>query len=125
MSMREVLIGGRQDNGPGSVKEPVEVADRAEALVRLLGKRAADELGRQVDFPREKVVLVCWTSGGPPYGALRYEVGEAEVVFFVEGPPVDAPRGEALTYRASCFVVTGGLAVRLDTAERPRAGWAG
>lgn len=58
-----------------------------EEIAKLLNENAARELGGQVDFTKEQVVWVQWTTMGPPYGSLLHEIKEGEVVFYVQKPP--------------------------------------
>jgi hypothetical protein len=46
----------------------------AAALERLVGREDAKSLADQVDFEKEMIVLVSWTTSGPPEGVLSHEV---------------------------------------------------
>ncbi len=71
--------------------EMMSFAD-VEALEKLMGKEGAKGLADQVDFNKEKIVLVSWSTPGPPDGVLRHQVKKGTIEFFVEGPGV-AMRG--------------------------------
>jgi hypothetical protein len=84
---------------------------------RLMGKEAASGLVDQVDFAREKMVLVSWTTPGTPDGTLRYEVENGKIVFFVQGPGTNF-RGKRLRLGADFFAVPRNADVVFDLKER-------
>lgn len=93
----------------------------AEAVGALLGP-SAGRMIKAVDFEREAVVLVSWTTSGPPEGMLRYEVkdigAEAKVVFFVSAPAARI-RGQRARIAADFFAVPAGAKVLFEPGERP------
>lgn len=90
------------------------------ALDKFLGKAAAEALARQVDFAQEQIVLVSWTTSGPPEGVLRYEAtGKGKgITFFVQGPPPGRPRGMRARIGADFFAVPKTAQVHFDPKER-------
>jgi uncharacterized SAM-binding protein YcdF (DUF218 family) len=93
----------------------------AEAVGALLGP-SAGRIIKAVDFGREAVALVSWTTSGPPEGMLRYEVkengAEAKVVFFVSAPAARI-RGQRARIAADFFAVPAGAKVLFEPGERP------
>lgn len=93
----------------------------AEAVGALLGPSAGG-INKAVDFAREAVVLVSWTTSGPPEGMLRYEVkeigAEAKVVFFVSAPAARI-RGQRARIGFDLFAVPAGAKVLFEPGERP------
>jgi hypothetical protein len=89
-----------------------------ETLEKLMGKEAAAGLADQIDFNKEKIVLVSWSTPGPPDGVLRYQVKrDGTLEFFVEGPG-GGMRGKRLRLSADFFAVPRDVEVVFDTAER-------
>ena len=83
--------------GIGGQSRLTTLADAA-AVEKLVGKDAAKALVDQVDFEKEMIVLVSWTTSGPPEGMLKYQIqGTGEdrrVTFYVQGPPGARVRGQ-------------------------------
>jgi hypothetical protein len=96
--------------------------ENAEAVEKLLGKDNAKDLVGQVDFAKEKIVLVSWTTAGPPEGKLQHEVKGADkdrkVTFYVQGPPGAKVRGQRARIGADFFAVPRDLPVAYESKER-------
>jgi len=94
--------------------EGVTLLKSAEDVVKHLNKKVAEEVGGQVNFATEEVVLVRWQSGGPPFGTLQTKVMEKgrEVLFYVQPPPKGGARGEALRIGRDLFAVPKGTKVK-------------
>lgn len=94
----------------------------AKTLEKEFGKAQAKALAQLVDFTKEKIVLVSWTTSGPPEGKLTYEIKpdgkDRRVVFFVQGPKGVLARGERARIAADFFAVPKGMAVFFDPKER-------
>jgi RNA polymerase sigma factor (sigma-70 family) len=104
----------------------VKVFRSQSALEKVAGKKAADELARQVNFAREDVVLVSWV-GGPTTRLAFRVVGKGKgrtVEFYLTEPPDNGkPRPLLATLGADFFAVTRRTAVRLEKpAKGGRAG---
>ena len=100
------------------------LADAA-AVEKLVAKEAAKGLIDQVDFDKEKIVFVSWSSGGPPFGTLEHEVQgkgkDRQLVFYVQGPfgpNARGARGEGLRIGADFFACPKWLAVGFERGER-------
>lgn len=89
----------------------------AEAIEKLMGKDTARGLVDAVDFSKEKIVLVSWTTSGPPDGVLRYQEKNGTIEFFVQGPG-GVLRGERLRLGADFFAVPRDAEVVFDRKER-------
>jgi hypothetical protein len=93
----------------------------AEAVEKLVGKDSAKGLIDAVNFDKEMIVLVSWSTSGPPDGTLKHEVkGEGKdrkLTFYVQAPAAKA-RGERLRLGADFFAVPRDLAVTLEANER-------
>jgi hypothetical protein len=96
----------------------VVVLGDAEAVEKLVGKASAKGLLDGVDFAKDKIVLVSWSSGGPPDGVLKHETKGDMVQFYVQGPPAGKARGERLRVGADFFAVPRDLKVSFDPKER-------
>jgi hypothetical protein len=97
--------------------EMISFADAAE-LEKLMGIEAAAGLADQVDFSREKIVLVSWSTPGTPDGTLRYHVKrDGAIEFFVQGPGTNF-RGIRLRLGADFFAVPRDAKVVFDLNER-------
>lgn len=98
------------------------IFETAAAMETLLGKEAAKDLASRVDFGKERVALVSWTTGGPPEGVLKHEFegegGEQRLVFYVQGPRGVQFRGMRALIAADFFAVPKGVAVSFDPEER-------
>jgi hypothetical protein len=105
----------------GGQSKLTTLADVA-AVEKLVGKAEAKALIGQVDFAKEKIVLVSWTTGGPPEGKLRHEVTGAgkdrRVTFYVQAPPGRGPRGLRARIAADFFAVPADLPATFDPRER-------
>jgi hypothetical protein len=105
----------------GGQNKVTTLADAA-AVEKLLGKDAAKGLGDQVDFEKEQIVLVSWSTGGPPDGVLKHETKgtgkDRKLNFFVQGPAGAKVRGERLRLGADFFAVPRDVAVSFDPKER-------
>jgi hypothetical protein len=79
------------------------------------------KLLKGVDFKTEQVVLVSWTTSGPPEGELRSRSstvrGKAVIDFYVDPPKGMRPRGERARVGADFFAIPRG-ADPMFTAER-------
>jgi hypothetical protein len=93
----------------------------AEAVEKLVGKESANGLIDAVNFDKEMIVLVSWSTSGPPDGTLKHEVKGAgkdrKLTFYVQAPAAKA-RGERLRLGADFFAVPRDLAVTLEPNER-------
>lgn len=98
------------------------ISEDAAGLLTLLGKASAKPLATLVDFGKEKIVLVSWTTTGPPEGVLKYEIkgegNDRRLVFFVQGPVGVKFRGQSARIAADFFAVPKGVAVSFDSKER-------
>jgi len=94
----------------------------AAAVEKLLGKDSASELLKLVDFAKEKVVLVNWSTSGPPEGSLKHEVTgagkERRLDFYVQGPAGATIRGMRAKIAADFFAVPKDIPVAFDAVER-------
>jgi len=78
----------------------------------VAGPKGAPQLAKQVDFAKEQILFVRWSSSGPPFGTLRYDVkaeGKTHVVEFHIQEPKAKVRGEALRIGADYFAVPKGI----------------
>jgi hypothetical protein len=104
------------DAGPITVqgKPGARVIDLAE-VDKTWGKKAADELKKLYDPEKEDLVVVRWTTGGPPFGTLEWRVGKesGKIEFYVKEPnvPPGSPRGRALKLGQDFFAVPRGSGV--------------
>ncbi|MBI1832938.1 MAG: hypothetical protein HYR84_15975 [Planctomycetes bacterium] len=105
----------------GAKNKVTALADAA-AVEKLLGKENAKRLTVTVDFDKEQIVFVSWSTSGPPDGMLRHEVKgtgkDRKVTFYVQGPPGVTARGQRLRIGADFFVLPRHVAVAYDTKER-------
>ena len=94
----------------------------AAAVEKLIGKASAKGLVDLVDFEKEKIVFVSWTTGGPPDGTLTHEIKGAgkdrKLTFFVQGPKGAKDRGERARIGADFFAVPRSVSVTFDPKER-------
>jgi hypothetical protein len=101
----------------------VTVFTSQKEAAKVVGEGVAKQLADQVDFTKEQVAHVQWTTGGPPFGVLQHEVkktGDAqEVVFYIQGPPAGAARGRALRLGNDYFAIPPKIKATLDPKERP------
>jgi hypothetical protein len=106
----------------GGKSKVTTMADAA-AVERLFGKEFSKELMRLADFTKEQIVLVSWTTAGPPEGVLKHEVKgkegeEPQLVFYVQGPKGAGIRGMRARIGAEFFAVPKDIAVAFDAVER-------
>jgi len=107
--------------GIGGQSKVTTLADTA-AVEKLVGKDAAKGLVDGVDFEKEKIVLVSWTTSGPPEGTLKHEVKgtgkDRRVIFYVQGPPGAKVRGQRARIGADFFAVPRNVVVSFEPKER-------
>jgi hypothetical protein len=94
----------------------------AAAVEKLVGKDAAKQLLDAVDFEKEQIVLVSWTTSGPPDGMLKHELKgtgkDRKVNFYVQGPPGAKVRGQRARLGADFFAVPAKMEVSFEAKER-------
>jgi hypothetical protein len=90
----------------------------AEAVEKLVGRASAQALIDLVDFKKEAIVLVSWTTSGPPDGILTHEIKKEAITFFVQGPPGANPRGGRARLGADFFAVPLTVQATFDPKER-------
>ncbi|MEI7688197.1 MAG: hypothetical protein WCL32_24595 [Planctomycetota bacterium] len=97
------------------------IAKDATAAEEFLGKADAKALAAKLDFTKEQLVLVSWTTSGPPDGTLKHEIkgaaGNRALVFFVQAPAAPV-RGQRARIGMDLFAVPRDLAVLFDAKER-------
>jgi len=97
------------------------VAKDAATAEEFLGKEDAKALAAKLDFTKEQLVLVSWTTSGPPEGTLKHEIkgaaGNRALVFFVQAPAAPV-RGQRARIGMDLFAVPRDLAVSFDAKER-------
>jgi hypothetical protein len=93
-----------------------ELAD-AEAVEKLVGKDSAKMLLDAVDFKKEQIVLVSWTTSGPPEGVLKHEMKDGKIQFYVQAPDAKQ-RGQRARIGADFFAVPRDAKVAFDAKER-------
>jgi hypothetical protein len=100
----------------------VTTLENADAVERLIGKANAAVLLDAVDFQKETLVFVSWTTSGPPDGKLQHEMkkdgDKTRVNFYVQGPPGVNDRGQRARLGADFFVVPRGTQVTIEAKER-------
>jgi len=105
----------------GGLSKLTKLTDAA-AVETLVGKPSAKGLTDLVDFEKEMIVCVSWTTSGPPEGTLKYEVKGAgkdrKLNFFVQGPSGAKIRGQRARIAADFFAVPKGVNVTFETKER-------
>src|SRR5262249_43050285 len=86
--------------------------DSLQELEKLVGAKAAPQLAKQVDFAKEHILFVSWSTSGPPFGTLKFEVKAGDkthaVEFYIQEPKAKV-RGEALRIGADYFAVPKGV----------------
>jgi hypothetical protein len=106
----------------GELQSKVMAMEDPAAVEKLLGKDSASELLKLVDFAKEKIVLVNWSTSGPPEGSLKHEVTgagrERRLVFYVQGPAGATIRGMRAMLAADFFAVPRDIPVTFDAVER-------
>jgi hypothetical protein len=107
--------------GIGGQGKLTPLADAA-AVEKLVGKDAAKMLVDAVDFEKEQIVLVSWTTSGPPDGKLAHEVTGAgkdrKLNFYVQGPKDAKIRGRRARLGTDFFAVPRNVAVTFEPRER-------
>ncbi len=105
----------------GGQSKLTRLAD-AEAVEKLVGQAAAKSLLDVVDFKKEAIVLVSWTTSGPPEGVLKHETkgdgADRRVQFYVQGPPGAGARGQRARIGADFFAVPREAKVTFNPEER-------
>jgi len=105
----------------GGQSKTTTLADPA-AVKKLVGTDNAKALLDLVDFQKEKLVLVSWTTSGPPDGTLQHEFKgtgkDPRLIFFVQGPPGANARGQRARLGANFFAVPRNVDVSFDPKER-------
>ena len=102
-------------------KSKLTRCDDAAAVAKLLGdagKAEAKALAAQVDFEKEAIVLISWTTSGPPDGILKREMKNKQIVFFVQGPAAGGARGQRARIGADFFAVPRDAKVIFEAKER-------
>jgi hypothetical protein len=94
----------------------------AAAVEKLVGQASAKSLCDAVDFKKETIVLVSWTTSGPPDGVLKHEIKKdgtsQKVVFFVQGPPGGGARGQRARIGADFFAIPRDMQATFEPKER-------
>lgn len=124
-AVRELKID-RKGLRPRFGRQGATIFASLDALDKAHGEKVSVQVKKQVDFTKEDVVVVNWTTGGPPFGTLKYEMKKAkvgmEVLFYVQGPkfPPGKPavRGRALKLGFDLFAVPKKIKVTLERGER-------
>jgi hypothetical protein len=97
--------------------------ENAKDVEKFVGKGAMKELVDQVDFEKESIVCVSWTTSGPPEGTLKHEIKvegkDRKVNFFVQGPAGAKVRGQRARIGADFFAVPKNVGVAFEAKERP------
>jgi hypothetical protein len=93
-------------------------------LGRVLKKAEAQALVAGVNFNTEQVVLVLWTTSGPPDGVLSFRMeqgsgGQQRGVFFVQEPPESQIRGMRFSQSAHFFSVPKNMNVTFAANTQP------
>jgi hypothetical protein len=103
-------------------KGKVTVLMDAESVEKQFAKADAKMLADAVDFTKESLALVSWTTSGPPDGVLQHEFKgegkERKLTFYVQGPPGAKIRGQRARIAFDFFVVPRDVAVSLEPKER-------
>jgi hypothetical protein len=106
-----------QIGGKGKLTVMTDLA----AVEKLVGKDNAKGLAGMVDFNKDQLVLVSWTTSGPPEGTLKYEVKgmgkDRKVIFYVQGPNA-AVRGQRARIGADFFALPKDVPVTFEPKER-------
>jgi len=111
-----LLKGVKLDVG---AKAGVTTLSSEEDAAKLLGKDAAQNLAKEVDFTKEEVAFVSFQTGGPPFGQLKYEADakEKKVEFYVDEPKGGGARGRALKLGRELFAVPKGTKTTFGGAK--------
>jgi hypothetical protein len=96
------------------------ILESAAKAKQSVSEEDAERLLARVDFEKEKVVYLFWSTGGPPFGVLKHEIQgkgeERRLVFYKEGPR--GPRGRALRNNSNMFAVPKAWPVSFESRER-------
>lgn len=91
----------------GGQSKRTRLAD-AEAVEKTVGKESARSPTEGIDFTKEKLVLVSWTSSGPPEGMLKHWIkgkhADCKITFYIQGPDARI-RGQRALIGADFFAV--------------------
>jgi hypothetical protein len=94
----------------------------AESVEKLVGKDNAKMLVDAVDFTKEQLVFISWTTSGPPDGKLMHEVKgmgkDRKVIFYVQGPEKGKIRGQRARLGADFFALPKNVTVEFEPKER-------
>jgi hypothetical protein len=90
----------------------------AAEVEKAAGKPVAEQIAKLVDFDKEDVVFVRWTSSGPPFGMLQHEVKDQAVEFYIKDPAMGKIRGQALRLGADFFGVTKGAKATMGPTRK-------
>ncbi len=91
----------------------------ADAVEKLVGKASAKPLLDAVDFKKEAIVVVSWTTSGPPDGTLKHSVkADGSLQFYVQGPPGAKARGQRARIGLDVFAVPRTVKAAFDPKER-------
>ncbi|MBY0525950.1 MAG: hypothetical protein K2R98_21330 [Gemmataceae bacterium] len=85
---------------------------------KAIAEKLAKELGEQVDFTKEQIAWVGWTTSGPPEGQLKHEIKDKEVIFYVQAPAANV-RGQRARIGNDFFAVPAKLKAQIEKGERP------
>lgn len=103
-------------------KNMLEEFESQAKVAKALGVKVAKELAGQMNFEKEKIVLVSWNTSGPPEGKLMHELvmknGEKRIVFFVKAPANVLIRGQRARLGADFFAVPKEAILTLEATER-------
>lgn len=103
-------------------KNMLEEFESQAKVAKALGVKAAKALTDQMDFEKEKLVLVSWNTSGPPEGKLMHELvmkgGEKRIVFFVKAPANVLIRGQRARIGADFFAVPRHATLAFEATER-------
>ena len=91
----------------------------ADAVEKLVGKASAKPLIDAVDFKKEAIVVVSWTTSGPPEGTLKHAAkADGSLQFYVQGPPGAKARGQRARIGLDVFAVPQMVKTTFDPKER-------
>jgi hypothetical protein len=103
--------------GQGKVTRMTDAA----SVEKLVGKDNAKGLVDMVDFDKEQLVFLSWTTSGPPDGKLMHEVKgtgkDRKVLFYVQAPNAQV-RGQRARLGADFFVLPKNVPVDFEAKER-------
>jgi RNA polymerase sigma factor (sigma-70 family) len=115
----EIKTDPKVTDNPG-----VSIFTTEKEAAAVVGDGIAKQLAEKVDFKKEKVAFVRWSSGGPPFDTLAPEVKKTDdgyVVTFAQKSAVKPgqPRGRALRMGRDYFAVPVAVKVNLPKAIPP------